>query len=473
MCWNGTGERRPSTAQPCFELSVEEPETDLEHNNFVLYRLLMAINKFISSDRQAGDAKRAIAEIEQALSSKQVLDSLVQGLPIAAVAGVNKALKTELEELKRALEAYEKGKAGQIEALKNRAGNDPGMALIVARIAQGFSQKELGRKLGLKEQQIQRYEAERYRSLSLANYQKFASVLGIELMPVHAQPKNGWTLARDISPDEARRVLKHARANGWLDKEITSEEASLSELKKNVADHIVKYGTPSMLRTGLNVRDMKEDWSLLVWKAQVTRKAELEIRDEKLTYQPMQVAWLCDLVKLSTEKNGPKMAADILRNHGIVLVIERQIPGLNLDGAAFLINDIPVIGLTLLRDSIDNFWFTLLHEVAHVVLHYRTGLSLGFFDDMANSRIDELELEANEFAGNLLIPEEKWRRSPARISNSASAIVKFADQLGINPAIVFGRIRKERENYSIFSDKIGRGEVRKLFFQDEVKYANA
>jgi len=433
----------------------------------------MAIDKFISSDRQASDAKRAIAEIELALSSKQILETIVQGLPTVAVAGVNKALKTEAHELRQALEAYERGKAGQIDALKNRAGNDPGMALIVARIAQGLSQKELGRKLGLKEQQIQRYEAERYRSLSLANYQKFASVLGVQLLPVHAQPKNGWTLAKDISPDEARKVLKHARANGWLDKDLIFEEASLAELKKNVADHIVKYGSPSMLRTGLNVLDMKEDWSLLFWKAQVTRKAEDKIKSEKLTYQPMQVSWLCNLVKLSRERNGPKLAVEMLREHGIVLILERQIPGLQLDGAAFLINDVPVVGLTLLRDTVDNFWFTLLHEVAHVILHYRTGLSVGFFDDMENSKVDELEQEANEFAANLLIPEEKWRRSPARISNNAPAVVKFADQLEINPAIVFGRIRKERNNYAVFSDKIGRGEVRKLFFYDEVKHANA
>ncbi|MEP4444543.1 MAG: XRE family transcriptional regulator, partial [Hyphomicrobiales bacterium] len=304
--------------------------------------------------------------------------------------------------MKQALDAYEKGKIGEIDALKARAGNDPGMALIVARISRGLSQKELGRKLGLKEQQIQRYEIERYRSLSLANYQKFASVLGVQLVPMHAEPQNGWSLAKDISPDEARKVLKHARDNGWLNKNIESEEGSLAELKKNVADHIVKYGSPSMLRTGLNVVDLKEDWSLLFWKAQITRKAEEEIKNEKLSYQPMQVSWLCDLVKLSRKKDGPRLAVDMLREHGIVLILERQIPGLKLDGAAFLINEVPVIGLSLLRDTIDNFWFTLLHEVAHVVLHYRTGLSVGFFDDMENSKLDELEQEANEFAGNLL-----------------------------------------------------------------------
>jgi len=428
------------------------------------------MNKLISSERQAGEARAAIARLEHALSSKQVLESIVAGLPKVAVEGINRALITERVELQSALDAYQKAKEGEIEPLKSRAGNDPGLALVVARISQRLSQKELARKLGIREQQIQRYEAEKYRSLSLANYQKFASVLGVRLIPEHdREPKNGWSLAKDISAIEAKKVLRHAREYGWLSREYGSEEDAISELKKNVADHIVKYGAPSMLRTGLNVVDLKEDWSLLSWKAQVTRRAESTIQRNKPTYEPMDASWLLELVKLSAHSDGPVLAEKMLLEYGIVLIVERQIPGLKLDGAAFLINDVPVIGLTLLKDTIDNFWFTLLHEIAHIKLHYRTGLAIGFFDDITNSDIDDLEQEANDFAGDLLIPEEKWRRSPARISNDPSAINMFAKHLNIHPAIVFGRIRKERNNYSIFSNRIGQGEVRRQFEERHLK----
>jgi HTH-type transcriptional regulator/antitoxin HigA len=134
---------------------------------------------------------------------------------------------------------------------------------------------------------------------------------------------------------------------------------------------------------------------------------------------------------------------------------------MSVDGAAFLVDDVPVIGMTLRRDSIDNFWFTLLHEVAHIVLHYRTGLLSGFFDDVTLPDIDEFEREADRFAQNLLIPDEIWTRSPARIARKAESIEKFAAMLGIHPAIVFGRIQMERDDYSIFADRIGRGTVRK------------
>jgi len=221
------------------------------------------------------------------------------------------------------------------------------------------------------------------------------------------------------------------------------------------------HGTPSLLRTGLNVEDHSEDWSLLSWKAQITRRAKVIIDREKLKYRPLDVSWLKDLVRLSSLEDGPTQAVQLLKQHGIVLVAERNIPGMNVDGAAFLVDQIPVIGLTLLRDSIDNFWFTLMHEVAHVILHYRTGLAAGFFDDIESAEIDELEEEANRFASNMLIPEELWSRSPARIAKTADPIERFAEQLGISSAIVFGRIRLERKNYALFTDKIGRNKVRK------------
>jgi HTH-type transcriptional regulator/antitoxin HigA len=152
----------------------------------------------------------------------------------------------------------------------------------------------------------------------------------------------------------------------------------------------------------------------------------------------------------------------LARDKGIIIVIESQLKGLKLDGAAFLSGGTPIVGLTLRNDRIDNFWHTLLHELAHVYLHYLAGLAAGFFDEeLEVEKTDDLEIEADQFASSALIPSETWRLSPARISRSAGPIEGFANQLGIHPAIVFGRVRKERNNYSIFSDRVGSGLVRK------------
>jgi HTH-type transcriptional regulator/antitoxin HigA len=419
----------------------------------------------ILNEREARDARATANELAQLLCSERSFEPIVAGLPPEVVNGFRKAVKAEKRELEALVAAYETAKAGDFDDLKRRANNDLGLTLVVARIARGLTQKELARKLGLKEQQIQRYEADRYGSISLTNFRRIARFLGVDWeMNLSGWFGGGWNVAHDVSAVEVKKVLKHARANGWFGNEdpaVPAEEESFNYLQRYVSDHILKYGSPSLLRTGLNVQDHSDDLLLLAWKARVTRLAEQIIAAQAVVYRPLDITWLLDLVRLSQHDDGPARARDLLLSKGIVLIAEPQIPGMKVDGAAFLLAGVPVIGLTIRRDTVDGFWFTLLHEVGHVVLHYRTGLSTGFFDDTDTTEVDEIEQEANSFASNVLIPEERWKRSPARIAKSAAVVEKFAKELGIHPAIVFGRIQKERANYAIFSNGIGRGAVKK------------
>jgi HTH-type transcriptional regulator/antitoxin HigA len=425
----------------------------------------MANPTVILNEREAREARSRAAEFDGALSSATTFDPIVAGLPPGVTDGFRKAIKAHRDDLNSLVAAYDSAKNGDYSELKRRAGNDPGLSLIVGRIARGLTQKELARKLGLKEQQIQRYEADRYSTISIANFQRIASVLGVQWeIKLSSWMASGWNVAHDVSAAEVRKIIKHARANGWFEEDpITdaSDEESFSYLQRYVSDQIVKYGSPSLLRTGLNVQDHSDDLLLLAWKARVTRRAEKIIATMGTEYRPLDISWLLDLVKLSEAVDGPVRAREFLLRKGIVLVAEPQITGMKVDGAAFLVGSTPVVGLTLRRDTIDNFWFTLMHEVGHAILHYRTGLAIGFFDDTEATSLDEIENEANAFASNILIPEEKWKRSPARIAKSTAVVEKFARDLRIHSAIVFGRLQKERGNYATFSNLIGRGLVKK------------
>ncbi|WP_448040650.1 helix-turn-helix domain-containing protein [Bradyrhizobium liaoningense] len=426
----------------------------------------MMIGTVILNEREAREARTTAAELEAALSSEAIFSSIVAGLPPQIADGFRKSLNGQKMELEALVQAYDAAKDGDHSKLKRRAGNDPGLCLIVARIARGLTQKELARKLGLKEQQIQRYEADRYRSISLANFQRIASVLGVQWeISLSKWIGSGWDVARDVTATEVRKIIKHARINGWFDDDAstadTSDEASVSYLQRYVSDQIVKYGSPSLLRTGLNVDDHSDDLLLLAWKARVTRRAEKIIETGIPEYRSLDISWLIELVRLSETEDGPLLAQQFLLSKGIVLIAESQIPSMKVDGAAFLVGSTPVIGITVRRDTIDSFWFTLMHEVGHVILHYRSGLAIGFFDDSDASALDEIEAEANDFASNILIPDERWKRSPARIAKSSAVVERFAKELKIHPAIVFGRIQKERGNYATFSGLIGRGQVRK------------
>jgi HTH-type transcriptional regulator/antitoxin HigA len=171
------------------------------------------------------------------------------------------------------------------------------------------------------------------------------------------------------------------------------------------------------------------------------------------------------LVGLSCLDDGPLQARRLLAKSGIALVVLDYLPGTHLDGAAMLRADgKPVIALTLRHDRLDNFWFTLAHEMAHVVLHLAGGDGGTFLDDLdPEVAKDRKEDEADEFAAEALIPGDAWETAEARTSTAPEAVRRLAARLHVHPAIVAGRVRFERRNYSLLDSLIGRRVVRRRF----------
>ncbi len=87
------------------------------------------------------------------------------------------AVESQLADLGCELREYESLKAGGFQPERLNVVADLPVVLIKARIAQGLSQKDLAERIGLKEQQIQRYEATDYASASLTRIKEVASVL--------------------------------------------------------------------------------------------------------------------------------------------------------------------------------------------------------------------------------------------------------------------------------------------------------
>lgn len=427
------------------------------------------MNGIILNEKEVREARARIFRLSEALNSERAMEPVVAGLPPEVVSQVSRMMKAERERLIQTVEAYEEAKETQKPtALKALVNHEPGLMLIVARISNGYSQKDLAWRLGVKEQQVQRWEAERYGPISLKNYNRVAALLGVRLsadMPDQPVFRGLDKVIDDVSKSEIRKILKHGRDNGWFAKDFTE-----AELRRYIAENRIDFGSPGLLRTGLNVVDHTEDVMLHAWRARVTSRAREAFAEVEDAHEPLELKWMPELVRLSNDPRGPLLAVKILASRGIVLIVEPQVPGLKIDGAAFIVDGRPVIGMTVRTDTVDNFWFTLMHELAHVTLHFSTGLAVGFYDQTdQETSVDEQEEEANRFASNLLIPEERWRRSTARIAKSAAVIERFANELGIHPAIVFGRIRKERGDWSLFANKIGRNTVRKLFVGEAQK----
>lgn len=216
-------------------------------------------------------------------------------------------------------------------------------------------------------------------------------------------------------------------------------------------------------------RDLFEEIATMAWIAHVTDTAESQLHKATFRVSSISDEFIHHLVGLSVLNDGPKQALEAVRGIGINVVIEGGLPGMSIDGASFHPKTVgPVLAMTLRYDRLDNFWFTLLHELGHIALHLAEPSDEVFVDSMEDGQNDdqetgaEAEAEADAFAKDGLIPRDTWLRSDARRLGSESSVVGLAKQLGIHPAIVAGRIRYERREFRIFPDLVGVGGVRDL-----------
>lgn len=224
-----------------------------------------------------------------------------------------------------------------------------------------------------------------------------------------------------------------------------------------------KQITPALNRKTRTPRASgKTDYSsLLLWQATVLMKARSKAV-ASFSHDHLSEDFLRSLVKLSLRKDGPTKAIEALKEIGIVVVVVPVLPGTFLDGAAMLLDGkVPVIGLTLRHDRVDNFWFTLVHEACHHYLHFDVLKSPGhaFFDEFDLNSEDRQEMQADQMALRTLIPEE----CVANIRNpyaSTDDIKSAARCAGVHVSIAAGRWQKRHENYKKFSRLIRRNTLR-------------
>jgi len=266
--------------------------------------------------------------------------------------------------------------------------------------------------------------------------------------PVKEMIKRGWIQATSINQDNIREVLRNFFG------QITPSPAMANVYLKK--DHVRSHRPVDY-------------YALAAWSTRILICAK--DLPGLARYQPgvINLDFLRTVARLSRSTDGPLLARDFLLQHGIAVVIEEHLPKTYIDGAALMApSGQPVIGLTLRRDRIDNFWFVLIHELIHIWRHVLSPSSV-FFDDFdEEGNTDRQEKEADELAREALIPRRVWERSHARVLRSPDAAKLLADELNVHPAIVAGRMRWEAKNYKILNQMIGLGQVKCLFLERSI-----
>jgi HTH-type transcriptional regulator/antitoxin HigA len=208
---------------------------------------------------------------------------------------------------------------------------------------------------------------------------------------------------------------------------------------------------------------------LLAWQAHILQKYGADEVDD-FFLDALDDSFFNELLSFSMYPKGPLLVKDYLYAYGIRFVVEPHLPKTYVDGAAFASHDgKPLVVLSLRYDRVDNFWFTLLHELAHVVKHLYGGADdRAFFDDTSSNPKEcesLLEQEANDFAMEYLIPATRVDVQALGDASawSPSKILATAKELKRSPAILAGRIRYETGNYGLFSEMLGAKGLKCLF----------
>ncbi len=272
--------------------------------------------------------------------------------------------------------------------------------------------------------------------------------------------------------DWRRFPLKALASRGWIpdvpDKLARAEELVRGLIERAGGEHAA-YAALYRRNEHLRANAKMNSHALKAWCWHVLATARA--RPPKAVYRrgTVTVEFLKQVAQLSWSEAGPKIAREFLANHGIPVVIERHLPKTYLDGAALRLADgRPVVGLTLRYDRIDNFWFCLLHELAHVGRHIDHDRGCAFVDDLTLRTVDGVredprEQQADEWAEEALIPRAIWNTSAVRERPTPMAVMHLATALQVHPAIVAGRIRYEQRNYRLLSQFVGSGEIRRQF----------
>lgn len=240
------------------------------------------------------------------------------------------------------------------------------------------------------------------------------------LVPLQAIIKRGWLKVKDASNvDECEKALKEFLGISTLDEQ--------PKLAVNFR-HSVERGPEAACLTA---------W---LKRAEHLAKSQTvgEFRREHLE------ASIPKLLTYSRRPENVKLIPQMLLDQGVHFVIVPHLDKTYVDGAMFFLEGgNPVVAMSLRLSRVDCFWFTLMHELAHI-----TSGHTGGHVDMEGSEageVDAEEIEANEKARDWLVNQKALKLFVARTKPyfGRAAIERFAAEQGRHPGIVLGQLQKQ------------------------------
>lgn len=327
-----------------------------------------------------------------------------------------------------------------------------------------MSQAELGRRLGCSRKHVSQlvHGTSRLTTKEALRLDRVTGVPAKRWMQLEAHYQESKArLAVDVDPAEAKDVLgqlplSFLRKKGYIQSTLHHPGECLYEVLKlfrlgsadALGDHL-KQPAQAAFRQGARL-----DWAA---RATWLRLVDVEAAEQELDaeFDPDGLAKALPQIR-SWSRDDPAdyggRLVEALAGFGVRLVYVDAVPKAGTYGVTRWFDGAPLVALSLLRKSDDQLWFTLFHELHHV-LHDRLtpeGFVSGTWGD------GDEEERADRFSGEFLIPPSEAVRLPTL--NSLQSVEDFAAEIGIAPGIVVGRLHRDE----IWPYSKGRGLIRSL-----------
>ncbi len=339
----------------------------------------------------------------------------------------------------------------------------PGEILSEELEARGWTQKDLAKIMGRPEQAISEIVRAKKRitsetALELADALGGSPQLWMNLeanyrlvMSIHQKKEKGIARrSRLYSVAPVGELLKR----GWIE-----DASSVDELEKQVCSLLDISSPDKKPKLEASFRHNKEREpdrnSLICWVNRVKRLAR---EQDKIRFDRAKLERaIPEILNYARAIEDVKTIPGLLGSLGIHFVIVPHLPKTYLDGAAFHTRGKPVVALTLRYDRIDSFWFTLMHEFAHVVARHK-GMYLDNLDERTQ---DAKEVQASQMASDWLIDKDAYASFVKETAPyfSRQKITRFAESQSRHPGIVLGKLQNDKkvayENLRSLLEKVG------------------
>lgn len=322
----------------------------------------------------------------------------------------------------------------------------PGSYIKEELEARGWTQRDLGFVLGMGEQQLSRI---------LAGKQAITPDLARQLGDAFDVPadffanlQKQYDLSRAKEPDpsiktraalQSRYPIREMIRRGWI------EDAEPSLLELQIARFFEVESMDDAPKYAMAARKTSYDDdppAQVVW---LFRVRQLARQIEAPSYSADKLRTLLPQLRpMMIDPESVKEVPRLLLKSGVRMVVVEWLPGSMIHGVCTWLDDErPIIGISTLRDTLDNFWFVLRHEIEHILNGDGKERAMFDTDDELSASVAEEEQRANDAASDFCVQRDRMRSFYQRKYPYISErdVVSFAAVQEVHPAIVVGQLQ--------------------------------